>query len=169
MGITESTGLRKKSNLFLLQSEFQGAKARKSTLSKGGALYGSKKTEQEKAGKIPDSFRIGQQHKNNMKKLNKKRKASGEDFIKYRSVFDRGAELAILTYDKGKKALFKSSKMLETLKTTKPSMILCPKKMHEKQANTPPPIILSAYGKLCLLYTSPSPRDLSTSRMPSSA
>ena len=24
-------------------------------------------------------------------------------------------------------------------------------------------------GKLCLLYTSPSPRDLSTSRMPSSA
>eukprot|EP00829_Urostomides_striatus_P008433 TRINITY_DN1927_c0_g1_i1.p2 TRINITY_DN1927_c0_g1~~TRINITY_DN1927_c0_g1_i1.p2 ORF type:complete len:135 (+),score=77.46 TRINITY_DN1927_c0_g1_i1:64-468(+) len=25
------------------------------------------------------------------------------------------------------------------------------------------------YGKICLLYTSPSPRDLSTSRMPSSA
>ena len=25
------------------------------------------------------------------------------------------------------------------------------------------------YAKLCLLYTSPSPRDLSTSRMPSSA
>ena len=25
------------------------------------------------------------------------------------------------------------------------------------------------YGKTCLLYTSPSPRDLSTSRMPSSA
>ena len=24
-------------------------------------------------------------------------------------------------------------------------------------------------GKICLLYTSPSPRDLSTSRMPSSA
>ena len=28
----------------------------------------------------------------------------------------------------------------------------------------PPP-----YKKICLLYTSPSPRDLSTSRMPSSA
>ena len=26
-----------------------------------------------------------------------------------------------------------------------------------------------ALGKICLLYTSPSPRDLSTSRMPSSA
>ena len=26
-----------------------------------------------------------------------------------------------------------------------------------------------AYAKCCLLYTSPSPRDLSTSRMPSSA
>ena len=26
-----------------------------------------------------------------------------------------------------------------------------------------------AIGKICLLYTSPSPRDLSTSRMPSSA
>ena len=26
-----------------------------------------------------------------------------------------------------------------------------------------------AYNKICLLYTSPSPRDLSTSRMPSSA
>ena len=28
---------------------------------------------------------------------------------------------------------------------------------------------LNAYPKTCLLYTSPSPRDLSTSRMPSSA
>ena len=27
----------------------------------------------------------------------------------------------------------------------------------------------STYGETCLLYTSPSPRDLSTSRMPSSA
>eukprot|EP00829_Urostomides_striatus_P008726 TRINITY_DN19592_c0_g1_i1.p3 TRINITY_DN19592_c0_g1~~TRINITY_DN19592_c0_g1_i1.p3 ORF type:complete len:125 (+),score=54.03 TRINITY_DN19592_c0_g1_i1:30-377(+) len=27
----------------------------------------------------------------------------------------------------------------------------------------------SKYAKICLLYTSPSPRDLSTSRMPSSA
>ena len=30
-------------------------------------------------------------------------------------------------------------------------------------------IYASAYGNTCLLYTSPSPRDLSTSRMPSSA
>ena len=29
--------------------------------------------------------------------------------------------------------------------------------------------ILNAIDKYCLLYTSPSPRDLSTSRMPSSA
>ena len=29
--------------------------------------------------------------------------------------------------------------------------------------------ILKAFSFLCLLYTSPSPRDLSTSRMPSSA
>eukprot|EP00829_Urostomides_striatus_P015137 TRINITY_DN4680_c0_g1_i1.p1 TRINITY_DN4680_c0_g1~~TRINITY_DN4680_c0_g1_i1.p1 ORF type:complete len:121 (+),score=45.07 TRINITY_DN4680_c0_g1_i1:64-426(+) len=31
------------------------------------------------------------------------------------------------------------------------------------------PILLEAANNLCLLYTSPSPRDLSTSRMPSSA
>ena len=30
-------------------------------------------------------------------------------------------------------------------------------------------IVLPEANKLCLLYTSPSPRDLSTSRMPSSA
>ena len=30
-------------------------------------------------------------------------------------------------------------------------------------------IVFSGVGKTCLLYTSPSPRDLSTSRMPSSA
>ena len=30
-------------------------------------------------------------------------------------------------------------------------------------------IIVSKYDRDCLLYTSPSPRDLSTSRMPSSA
>ena len=30
-------------------------------------------------------------------------------------------------------------------------------------------MIKKANGKSCLLYTSPSPRDLSTSRMPSSA
>ena len=29
--------------------------------------------------------------------------------------------------------------------------------------------LLTVEGKYCLLYTSPSPRDLSTSRMPSSA
>ena len=29
--------------------------------------------------------------------------------------------------------------------------------------------IIDDKGKVCLLYTSPSPRDLSTSRMPSSA
>ena len=29
--------------------------------------------------------------------------------------------------------------------------------------------LINAYGEVCLLYTSPSPRDLSTSRMPSSA
>ena len=31
------------------------------------------------------------------------------------------------------------------------------------------PEALNALNKACLLYTSPSPRDLSTSRMPSSA
>ena len=31
------------------------------------------------------------------------------------------------------------------------------------------PVRLDALSKNCLLYTSPSPRDLSTSRMPSSA
>ena len=29
--------------------------------------------------------------------------------------------------------------------------------------------LMEGYGNDCLLYTSPSPRDLSTSRMPSSA
>ena len=29
--------------------------------------------------------------------------------------------------------------------------------------------VMAAMGSYCLLYTSPSPRDLSTSRMPSSA
>jgi len=32
-----------------------------------------------------------------------------------------------------------------------------------------PGLQLNAYVSTCLLYTSPSPRDLSTSRMPSSA
>ena len=32
-----------------------------------------------------------------------------------------------------------------------------------------PSIAMFADGEICLLYTSPSPRDLSTSRMPSSA
>ena len=32
-----------------------------------------------------------------------------------------------------------------------------------------PRIHKNAHGRICLLYTSPSPRDLSTSRMPSSA
>ena len=32
-----------------------------------------------------------------------------------------------------------------------------------------PYTIRGAFGGVCLLYTSPSPRDLSTSRMPSSA
>ena len=31
------------------------------------------------------------------------------------------------------------------------------------------PVIQAAHDRACLLYTSPSPRDLSTSRMPSSA
>ena len=35
--------------------------------------------------------------------------------------------------------------------------------------STLPPGILVSYEGTCLLYTSPSPRDLSTSRMPSSA
>ena len=42
----------------------------------------------------------------------------------------------------------------------------------ETQLQEPDPILkvnLLAKGKACLLYTSPSPRDLSTSRMPSSA
>ena len=30
-------------------------------------------------------------------------------------------------------------------------------------------LLLASLGYICLLYTSPSPRDLSTSRMPSSA
>ena len=33
----------------------------------------------------------------------------------------------------------------------------------------PPGLISDDYYDVCLLYTSPSPRDLSTSRMPSSA
>jgi len=33
----------------------------------------------------------------------------------------------------------------------------------------PTTVFLSSSGRVCLLYTSPSPRDLSTSRMPSSA
>ena len=36
-----------------------------------------------------------------------------------------------------------------------------------KTANAPDPV--GPYNQACLLYTSPSPRDLSTSRMPSSA
>ena len=36
-------------------------------------------------------------------------------------------------------------------------------------AGTQAKLISKHYNLLCLLYTSPSPRDLSTSRMPSSA
>ena len=38
-----------------------------------------------------------------------------------------------------------------------------------RKKNTNTPIVLMGYLNSCLLYTSPSPRDLSTSRMPSSA
>ena len=47
------------------------------------------------------------------------------------------------------------------------------KVVHETaQASTAPSVSKpsdAAVGEVCLLYTSPSPRDLSTSRMPSSA
>ena len=36
-------------------------------------------------------------------------------------------------------------------------------------AETAADAVITAVGNVCLLYTSPSPRDLSTSRMPSSA
>ena len=41
--------------------------------------------------------------------------------------------------------------------------------LEEKLSHIKTPITLSIIGCVCLLYTSPSPRDLSTSRMPSSA
>ena len=37
----------------------------------------------------------------------------------------------------------------------------------ESEKGMPLPVVINVYD--CLLYTSPSPRDLSTSRMPSSA
>ena len=43
------------------------------------------------------------------------------------------------------------------------------KEQHEKNKNRKPGSSIGEKNKSCLLYTSPSPRDLSTSRMPSSA
>ena len=40
---------------------------------------------------------------------------------------------------------------------------------HEELADIDYSIVADEFNALCLLYTSPSPRDLSTSRMPSSA
>ena len=39
----------------------------------------------------------------------------------------------------------------------------------EVEEDVPPPMFKDGNVNICLLYTSPSPRDLSTSRMPSSA
>ena len=39
----------------------------------------------------------------------------------------------------------------------------------EDLSNNPPDLLIIRRTLICLLYTSPSPRDLSTSRMPSSA
>ena len=44
-----------------------------------------------------------------------------------------------------------------------------PREVHPKHLTLPDRAILRTRYHICLLYTSPSPRDLSTSRMPSSA
>ena len=61
---------------------------------------------------------------------------------------------------------FKIKPKTKTKKETKESMTMMPKKVETKEASR-----TLGNGKYwgCLLYTSPSPRDLSTSRMPSSA
>ena len=51
--------------------------------------------------------------------------------------------------------------------TGKPSMHLCMK--HKREASRPPISENISYKCICLLYTSPSPRDRQKSRMPSSA
>ena len=62
-----------------------------------------------------------------------------------------------------------SAMALMLMGATSPSAAHQDHKNHDEQTNYSLMIDL-AYGKgSCLLYTSPSPRDLSTSRMPSSA
>ena len=55
----------------------------------------------------------------------------------------------------------KISTIAKRLNVRQPSVVQMLKKLSKRE--------LVNYNKACLLYTSPSPRDLSTSRMPSSA
>ena len=54
-------------------------------------------------------------------------------------------------------------------KVTPGQKVVCNGKMVRVDRSQRPRPVLLAVNKPCLLYTSPSPRDLSTSRMPSSA
>ena len=57
----------------------------------------------------------------------------------------------------------KGGKALKPVKPSQKGLKKLPKKVRNKMG------YMKNGGKVCLLYTSPSPRDLSTSRMPSSA
>ncbi|WP_460381724.1 hypothetical protein [Staphylococcus aureus] len=41
--------------------------------------------------------------------------------------------------------------------------------MYKRQETLNAKVVMPVYPKICLLYTSPSPRDYAASRMPSSA
>ena len=55
-----------------------------------------------------------------------------------------------------------------TARIVRPNRVRGGRRLHDRW-NTPNRSVARAEVQACLLYTSPSPRDLSTSRMPSSA
>ena len=82
---------------------------------------------------------------------------NGSFVIDNSSVFRMNDEVPLVVYGINENIITKESKLISNPNCTTMGLAMALKPLHDK------------YTLSCLLYTSPSPRDLSTSRMPSSA
>ena len=85
-------------------------------------------------------------------------KALGIDEIEFETIESEGVKVAIIPMENGR---------IELMQPTKDDSPI--KKFLDKKGPGLHHLALETDNIDCLLYTSPSPRDLSTSRMPSSA